>query len=122
MVDGSSADLLEEINRKLARRSLLPMGLAAATAALPVLLLTTPPPLALPAWGVVLLVVFLAVRYLDLVGKSVVLLYEVDSEVADEYEKGSSLSPPSPDLPGCGTYPNPPRLSTGSTTGAQRPR
>jgi hypothetical protein len=87
MVDSSSAGLLEEINAKLSAGALLPLALGASLVALPILLVTVPPPLSLVAWAGGALVLLIGARLRDLTARSVVLLYDLEPEVEKAYEK-----------------------------------
>ncbi|MGH2606263.1 MAG: DUF4236 domain-containing protein [Anaerolineales bacterium] len=87
MVDSSSADLLQEINAKVSAASLLPFALGASLLALPILLVTLPPPLSLVAWAGGAIVLLIGARLRDLTARSVVLLYDLEPEVEKAYEK-----------------------------------
>ncbi|UHH11956.1 hypothetical protein LU699_15430 [Luteimonas fraxinea] len=81
IVDSSSAELLEELSAKQKRVRRWPWALAASLAALLILLIRGAPDWAL--WGAVFAggIVTAWACYTDLLRKSVVLLYELDSDV-----------------------------------------
>lgn len=87
MVDLSAADLLGEMNAKLSAAPLLPFALGAALLALPLVLLTVPPPLSFVAWAGGSLVLLAGALARDVSARSVVLLYDLEPEVEKAYEK-----------------------------------
>jgi len=87
MVDGSSADLVKEITHKLSMASLLPVALGASALSLVVIVSASIPSWTFLVWGLVSLALGIAARYRDITAKSVVVLYNLDPDVAGAYEK-----------------------------------
>jgi hypothetical protein len=87
MVDSTAQELVEEINKKLAVQRLTPLALAAAAIALVALPLLSSPGWAYALWAVLVPVLLLLARYRDILAKSVVILYDIDSELLEVYGK-----------------------------------
>lgn len=85
LTDSSAADLLREINEKRKKVSLLPFAILLAVIALITLLLLSAPTWTLVPWATLSTLAVIGSGYRDQIGKSVVILYDLDPAVEQAY-------------------------------------
>ena len=85
MVDATAQELVDEINSKVRMAPVFPIALAAAAGTLLALLILRAPPWSYVVWTSSTVLVAALAKYRDLVARSVVVMYDLDSSMLEAY-------------------------------------